>query len=282
MYYLYHHIRLDSNEVFYVGIGKIYSKSRSYVFESNLSKYSRAYYVKNRSKFWRNIVSKTKYVVSIILESEDVEFIKKKEIEHINFYGRKDLGKGSLVNLTDGGDGIFNCSDETRKKMRDAHIGKNTWNKGKKGCQVAWNKGIKMSKEHGIKCTKNAHESNKKKCYIYNLEGDIFKEFNQIRDMINFLEVKNVNYYLDKLKIYKNEFILSTKLLSKDNIRLNSKKIKGGNFREVALIDDNGIIIKRFRTVTEAVKYYGISITSICKNISGLTKKTRLGVWVKV
>jgi hypothetical protein len=40
-----------------------------------------------------------------MLESDDYEFIKNKEVEFIKLYGRKDLNKGTLVNLTDSGEG---------------------------------------------------------------------------------------------------------------------------------------------------------------------------------
>ena len=48
-------------------------------------------------------------------------------------FGRADLGKGPLVNLTDGGDGASGraCKEETKKKMGDAKRGKTPW-KGKK------------------------------------------------------------------------------------------------------------------------------------------------------
>jgi len=36
-------------------------------------------------------------------------------------------------------------SEETRKKMSEARNGKAPWNKGKKGLQIAWNKGLKRS-----------------------------------------------------------------------------------------------------------------------------------------
>ena len=38
-------------------------------------------------------------------------------------------------------------SDETRRKLGNGRRGKPPWNKGKKGLQVAWNKGIPQSEE---------------------------------------------------------------------------------------------------------------------------------------
>lgn len=93
-YYCYRHIRLDKNEVFYIGVGK----SRNY---------ERAKVTKGRNPHWRNIVKLSKYEIEIIFESNNREEILQKEIEFITLYGRNDLNKGTLVNMTDGGDGLF-------------------------------------------------------------------------------------------------------------------------------------------------------------------------------
>lgn len=116
-FYLYRHIRLDKQEPFYIGIGKMRSK-----YSNTLeSKYERAYSTK-RSLFWKKITNKAKYKVEILLESDNEDFIKNKEIEFIKLYGRKDLKLGTLCNLTDGGEGCFNRinSLERNKKISEA------------------------------------------------------------------------------------------------------------------------------------------------------------------
>lgn len=114
---VYKHIRFDTKEVFYIGIG---------------SQKRRAYSTYKRSKFWHNIVEKTDYEVVIIKENVSVEEAYQMEKDLIKFYGRRDLGLGTLVNMTDGGDGRFGStvSEETRRKMSESHISVNDWSKG--------------------------------------------------------------------------------------------------------------------------------------------------------
>ena len=113
MAYLYRHIRLDKNIPFYIGIGSD-------------EKYLRANSNKNRNLHWLNIVSKTEYEVEILFEHDDYEFIKEKEIEFIKLYGRQDSLKGTLCNLTDGGDGCLGLihSDDSKLKMSIPNKGK--------------------------------------------------------------------------------------------------------------------------------------------------------------
>lgn len=99
-YYLYRHIRLDKNEVFYVGIGtkKLISTGK---FKDE---YNRAFDRSKRSAFWKRIIDKTDYKVEIILESNSRGFTEEKEKEFIALYGRINLGTGILCNLTNGGE----------------------------------------------------------------------------------------------------------------------------------------------------------------------------------
>ena len=112
-YYLYRHIRLDKNIPFYIGIG-------------GSSNYNRAYSKKGRNKYWINIVNITKYRVDILFDNLSFDKAIDKEIEFISLYGRIDLNKGTLVNMTDGGEGLsgFKFSPETIQKLKLMNIGK--------------------------------------------------------------------------------------------------------------------------------------------------------------
>lgn len=112
---VYRHIRLDKNEPFYIGIGLDEKRA----FEKRKSK---------RSIFWSNIVSKTDYRVEILFYDLTWSEACEKEKEFIALYGRKDLGNGTLVNMTDGGQGvenrIYNMSNATKSKISNTLKGR--------------------------------------------------------------------------------------------------------------------------------------------------------------
>jgi hypothetical protein len=88
---VYQHRRMDTNDIFYIGIGR-----------NN----KRAHDKSKRSEQWKDILNECKnYEVEIL--HEDLSYDKCKEIEKelIKKFGRKDLGTGTLCNLTDGGQG---------------------------------------------------------------------------------------------------------------------------------------------------------------------------------
>ncbi|NCD06237.1 MAG: hypothetical protein EOL97_08965 [Spirochaetia bacterium] len=106
LYYVYRHIRLDTNEVFYVGMGK--KKPDSEIKGYN-TEYSRAFERAKRTAFWKNIATKTEIRVEILIESDNLNFIKNKEVEFIKLYGKKYNNTGTLVNFQDGGDYKATC-----------------------------------------------------------------------------------------------------------------------------------------------------------------------------
>jgi len=117
MYFVYRHIRLDKNEPFYIGIGTRRFRNS---FEQD---YQRAFKKSQRTSRWINIINKTQYRVDILIESDNLELIFLKEKEFIELYGRSDLTKGTLVNLTDGGDGGFNMGTEQKTAISNKMIG---------------------------------------------------------------------------------------------------------------------------------------------------------------
>ena len=98
---LYVHKRIADRSVFYIGIGK---------------SQKRAYSTKTRNPHWHAVANKG-YEIEILFENLTWEEAKQKEIELIQQYGRRDLGLGSLVNMTAGGDGLGIVSKEVKNKM---------------------------------------------------------------------------------------------------------------------------------------------------------------------
>jgi hypothetical protein len=101
---LYRHIRKDTQDIFYIGIGKTVK---------------RAFSLSDRNNHWKNIIKSTDYEVDIIFEDLTWNEACEKEKEFIQIYGRRDLGSGTLVNMTNGGDGANGLiqTEETRKKL---------------------------------------------------------------------------------------------------------------------------------------------------------------------
>lgn len=131
---VYQHRRNDSNEIFYIGIGK--STARAYEKNSG------------RTIFWKNVAKKSGFSVDILINGCSIEDAKAVEIGLIQAYGRRDLGTGNLVNLTDGGDGTLNAIvlPHIRKKISTSMKGKNTWMKGKKHTEETRDKMRRSSK----------------------------------------------------------------------------------------------------------------------------------------
>lgn len=103
-FYVYRHIRLDTNTPFYVGKGTQY----------------RAYKKIGRNLFWNNIVNKADYKIEILkhFENEEDAFI----FEKILIKAYKGFGY-CKANMTDGGEGASGkvTSEKTKCKMRLAH-----------------------------------------------------------------------------------------------------------------------------------------------------------------
>lgn len=104
MFYVYAHYRKTDDSIFYIGVAK--SEKR---FISNYS----------RNNYWKNIVKKNGFYYKVLLEHKDWSECLKKEIELIKYYGRLDLQTGILCNMTDGGEGCYNLSTESKNKISE-------------------------------------------------------------------------------------------------------------------------------------------------------------------
>lgn len=106
-YYIYFHIRLDNNTIFYVGKGKD----------------KRASVKRGRSKYWKNIVNKCGYKIEYKETNLTEEEAKEREKYWISFYGRLDQNKGCLINFTDGGEGTSGriISKSTRNAVSESN-----------------------------------------------------------------------------------------------------------------------------------------------------------------
>lgn len=151
---VYKHIRKDTDEVFYIGIGR---------------DIARAYEKKGRNRWWYSITKKTEYSVKIIENNINWDEAKLKEVYWIKYYGRKDLNEGTLVNLTDGGDGVIKLSQKTKDII--SKKAKNRF-KNKKSHPMYGKKHTKESIEKNKKSQVGLHDGENN----HNWRGYISKE----------------------------------------------------------------------------------------------------------
>lgn len=206
IFYVYAHIRNDSNTVFYIGKGKE----------------RRAFVKRSRSTYWKRIVQKAGYTVKLLAENLSESEALELEILIISEYRRFGV---NLCNLTDGGEGSSgykhsfesiekikiiqknrkpmsletkqkislihkgkpkNRTEEHTKKLNASRKGRTPHNKGKKFSdetraklsasmkgRVAWNKGIKATQEskekQSLKMLSNARKWTVENTYKRNL-----------------------------------------------------------------------------------------------------------------
>lgn len=237
-FYIYRHVRLDTNEVFYIGKGKtnLAGKRNKTVFRRAFQK-SKI----DRSHMWHSITNKTGYTVEIVFISNDENKIKLKEQEFIKLYGRRDLGLGSLVNFSDGGDGRPNHhpTEETRRKMRENNTSKNR--------------------------TGSLH-SRSRPVFVYKTDGNFYKKFDSQTQASqelritprNLLLVLRGDYQQIRGYIFKNEY---KGLVIKFNKKLPS------NRKQVICFDSNMNFIREFSSTTDAGLFFNRSpkrIHAIC------------------
>lgn len=233
-HYLYRHIRLDNNTPFYIGIGTVLEKYT----KSKLNYYNRAFNKTTRNDFWKRVADKTDYKVEIVLESDNYDFIQQKEIEFIALYGRRDLGKGTLVNLTDGGGGTSTVIfSDAVKELRKLH-----YKQGRTGL-----------------INKNGGENTRAIKVIETRTGKIFETCKEAADSIG---MKLANF-CDILRTPTRENVTGFKYLDEN---LNKER----EYADTAVYDySTGEIIK---SISEAARRYNTNHTKLKRRLSGECK----------
>lgn len=188
-YYLYRHIRLDKNEVFYIGVGTIQNKNGNGFYGKHLRAFSKCY----RNDIWKYITKKTEYEVEIMLYSNDYDFILRKEIEFIKLYGKIIDCNGTLCNITDGGEGQLGThyvmSEETKSKISQSLANKPKTNEhveklkeAKLKRPVKYWKGKTFSKEHKNKLSEKRKSLFKDDDFKKKYSENIRKRFDNLSD----------------------------------------------------------------------------------------------------
>jgi hypothetical protein len=148
MAYVYQHVRLDTNEVFYIGIAK-----------NSLNNYRRAKLKVRRNVFWQNIINKTEYRVDILFDNISWEEACEKEKELILKFGKRIDNTGTLVNITNGGEGSIGLKRTKEEIKKFTEFAKQPLTEKHK-------LNIKLSKlgtKHSEETKKKISESNKGK-----------------------------------------------------------------------------------------------------------------------
>lgn len=134
-HYVYIHRRADTGEVFYVGKGTVRLRHST-------QQCDRAHAKDSRNKWWRAIVEKHGYSVEIVASCVDDDAAKALEVELIAQYGRANIGRGTLVNLTDGGDGHAGLVQTERlKRIRSENA--------KRPRTEAWLMSVRRARKNG-------------------------------------------------------------------------------------------------------------------------------------
>jgi hypothetical protein len=176
MAYVYRHIRLDTNQPFYIGIGS-----------DDIGEYQRAYNKSKRSNFWKRIYAKANYRVDIVLDNLTWEEACEKEIELIALYGRLDKGLGILCNHTSGGEGTLGniqSQDTINKRIANTDY-TNISVAIKKRNSTGWQKDPEFRK----KVSKTLSIVRKKKIAQFTLDDVLIKEWKSAKDAAEVLNL---------------------------------------------------------------------------------------------
>jgi len=242
---IYQHRRNDTNEVFYVGIGNS----------------TRPTDTKNRNNHWHNIVNKHGYTTEILITDLSWEDACDIEIGLIEYYGRCDMGTGTLVNMTSGGDGTHELSEESLKKIGDASRGKPRTDETKRKISKA-HKGKKLSEE-----TKRNISIARKGVKHKPMSDEARKHLSELRKGKPKSE-SHKRKISESLKGEKNN------MFGKNHSKESRLKMSMNGGKQVIQLDKDGVVIREWKSVITASNELGISKSGIANTCHGRQKSS--------
>jgi hypothetical protein len=168
---------LDGN-IFYVGVSsnktnrnrlKEHIKETNYRLNHNIKLLPKNYIILKILKENRDIDFR------IVYTTDDRDDALNKEIELIEYYGKKYLGSGKLANMTNGGDDPphNNLTDEQRLKLSEKRKGKNNGMYGKNHTE----KSKAEIKRNHLERVVNGNHKTAKPIYSIDMDGNIIERF---------------------------------------------------------------------------------------------------------
>ena len=232
---VYQHRIPNKGDIFYIGIGK--DKKRAFTKS-------------NRNEFWHNVVNKYGYEIEILVEDVSWEVACEIEKELIKKYGRRCKNQGTLVNITEGGEGVLGLKHTEQAKAKMSN------NRDIKISVMNIKKAVKINK--GKRKIENT-------CTLQEIK-EMYEEYT-IEEISNKLGVSfpTVSKYLREKDIYiprKN-----MKPPSAEKRQKVSKSLKGKGNKEVLQYSKNGEFINKFKSLTEASNKTNIKnscISAVC------------------
>ncbi len=257
-FYIYIHYTLD-NVPFYVGKGNK----------------NRCLHKSNRSKWWNNIVNKYGYYIKIEEINLDEDECFQKEIYWIDYFGRKGLHQGTLVNLTNGGEGVSGRIYTDKEKINKSNYFKNNLeilqNTGNRinyfGKQLFGNTNPNFG-------NKGSNNSISKAVVKLDLKGNYICEYGSLKEAEIDNKVKGVYQVCNGRRNQLNGFFYTYK----ENYTNNNYIIKlSKNNKKVVLQIDviTNVIIKKYNSTMETKidGFYPNNVAQVCRG----DKKTHKG-----
>lgn len=197
-------------EPFYIGKGREY-RIHAHLQESRLKHESHTPKARKIKKLKLLKYDLKRFVIKLNKFDNEMDCLNN-EIYLISLIGRKDLNNGPLVNLTDGGDGSLNVSDETKNKLRNYRLNKtyeeiygenkakelkeqiSIRQKGKDGCRSGYKHSEETKKKLSIASSKQLKGKDNNR-YGIPLSDEIKEKMSKSRIGKNGIDASNVKYF---------------------------------------------------------------------------------------